>query len=94
MFPTANWGTMVKTFRFSPCLRYQLEDPALQLLGQIVQATDSHPSEPHTTGEGLRWIAHGFSALGLCDREILEREFIVYDALYAECKRRVLAADK
>ena len=31
----------------------------------------------------------GFGALGLSDNEILEREFIVYDALYAECKRRV-----
>ncbi len=28
-------------------------------------------------------------ALGLSDHEILEREFIVYDALYAECQRRV-----
>jgi hypothetical protein len=37
----------------------------------------------------LRWIASGFGALGLSDREILEREFVVYDALYAECKRRV-----
>jgi len=30
-------------------------------------------------------ITHGFSALGLSAPEILEREFIVYDALYAEC---------
>jgi hypothetical protein len=74
--------------------KYQLEDPALQLLGQIVQAADSHPNEPHPAGEGLRWIAHGFSALGLIDPEILDREFIVHDALYAECKRRVLAAEK
>ena len=36
-------------------------------------------------GEGLG----GFGALGLSDDEILEREFIVYDALYSECKRRV-----
>jgi hypothetical protein len=25
----------------------------------------------------------------MTDHEILEHEFIVYDALYAECKRRV-----
>ena len=54
-----------------------------------MQAADSHPNEPHPAGEGLRWIAHGFHALGLSDPEILKREFIVYDALYAECKRRV-----
>jgi hypothetical protein len=69
--------------------KYNLSDPALVLLGEIVRAADSHPSKPHSSGEGLRWIAHGFSALGLSDHEILAREFIVYDALYAECQRRV-----
>ena len=69
--------------------KYWLNDPALQLLAEIVRAADSHPSNPHPAGEGLRWIAHGFSALGLSDHDILAREFIVYDALYAECQRRV-----
>lgn len=68
--------------------KYRIADPALRLLAEIVRAADSHPSKPHPAGEGLRWIAHGFSALGLSDHEILEREFIVYDALYAECRRR------
>jgi len=69
--------------------RHRLTDPALALLAEIVRAADSHPSRPHPAGEGLRWIAHGFSALGLTDHEILQREFVVYDALYAECRRRV-----
>ena len=69
--------------------RYQLTEPALVLLGEIVRAADSHPRNPHPAGEGLRWVAHGFSALGLTDDEILRREFVVYDALYAECQRRV-----
>jgi len=67
--------------------KYQLTEPALVLLGEIVRAADSHPADPHPAGEGLRWVAHGFSALGLSDTEILAREFIVYDALYAECQR-------
>ena len=93
--PNCELGHHGEDVSFQSLLKnYQLEDPALQLLGQIVQAADSHPNEPHPAGEGLRWIAHGFSALGLSDREILERELIVYDALYAECKRRVLAAEK
>jgi hypothetical protein len=71
--------------------KHGLTDPALLLLAEIVRAADSHPSKPHPAGEGLRWIAHGFSALGLSDHEILEREFIVYDVLYAECQRRVAA---
>jgi hypothetical protein len=69
--------------------QYKLTDPALVLLGEIVRAADSHPTSPHLAGEGLRWIAHGFSALGLSDQEILAREFVVYDALYTECQRRV-----
>ena len=68
--------------------KYQLTDPALRLLAEIVRAADSHPSNPHPAGEGLRWVAHGFSALGLSDHEILAREFVVYDALYAECQSR------
>ena len=69
--------------------KFRLGDPALLLLAQIVRAADSHPSNPHPAGEGLRWVAHGFSALGLSDHEILEREFIVYDALFAECQRNL-----
>jgi hypothetical protein len=69
--------------------KYKLTEPALVLLGEIVRAADSRPSDPHPAGEGLRWIAAGFGELGLTDHEVLEREFIVYDALFAECKRRL-----
>jgi len=69
--------------------KHKLADPALVLLGEIVRAADSRPAKPHPAGEGLRWVAHGFSALGLSDEEILRREFVVYDALYAECQQRV-----
>lgn len=72
--------------------KYKLTDPALVLLGEIVRTADSHSAKPHPAGEGLRWVAFGFSALGLSDHEILAREFIVYDALYAECQRRVASA--
>jgi hypothetical protein len=72
--------------------KYSLRDPALELLGEIVRAADSTPSNPHPAGEGLRWVASGFSALGLSDHEILQREFVVYDALYAECKRKAKAS--
>ncbi len=71
--------------------KYGLTDPALVLLARIVRAADSHPADPHPAGEGLRWIAHGFSAMGMSDHQILEREFIVYDALYAECQRALLS---
>lgn len=71
--------------------RYNLEDPALRLLAQIVHGADvtedlyGRPEAP-----GLRAVAEGFRHLGLRDdHEILRKEFIVYDALYAYCKQQV-----
>ena len=88
--PNCELGHHGEDVSFNSILKkYKLTDPALALLGEIVRAADSHPTNPHPAGEGLRWIAHGYSALGLTDHEILAREFVVYDALYAECKRRV-----
>lgn len=62
------------------------------LLGEIVRAADSHPTNPHPAGEGLRWLAHGFRAMGFDDRELLLMQGLNYDALYAECQRRVTEA--
>ena len=88
--PGCELGHHGQTVSFDAILnKYHLSEPALGLLAEIVRAADSHPSDPHPAGEGLRWIAHGFSALDLADHEILEREFIVYDALFAECRRRI-----
>ena len=87
--PNCDLGHHGEDVSFDSILKkYNLTNPALRLLADIVRAADAKPSNPHPAGEGLRWIAHGFSSLGLSDHEILDREFIVYDALYAECKRR------
>lgn len=71
--------------------KYGLDDPALRLLAEIVRAADSRPANPHPAGEGLRWIAHGFASMDLSDRELLACEFIVYDALFSECQKRLAA---
>ena len=87
--PNCELGHHGEDVSFNSILKkYRLNDPALILLGEIVRAADSHPTNPHPAGEGLRWVAHGFGKLGLSDHEILEREFVVYDALYQECKER------
>ncbi|CEF48948.1 unnamed protein product [uncultured bacterium] len=91
--PNCELGHHGEDVSFNSILKkYNLADPALVLLGELVRTADSHPSDPHPAGEGLRWVAHGFSALGLSDHEILDREFFVYDALYAECQWRVISA--
>src|SRR6266496_3300869 len=88
--PNCELGHHGEDVSFNSILKkYNLTEPALLLLAEIVRAADSHPTNPHPAGEGLRWIAGGFGALGLTDHEILQREFVVYDALYAECKRRI-----
>jgi len=88
--PNCELGHRGEDVSFESILKkYKLTDPALLLLGEIVRAADSHPGNPHPAGEGLRWIAHGFASLGWTDHEILAREFVVYDALYSECQKRV-----
>jgi hypothetical protein len=69
--------------------RYNLTDPALLLLGQIVRASESHPADPHPAGEGLRCIAGRFGALEPADYQILERDLTGYDACYAERQRKL-----
>jgi hypothetical protein len=93
--PNCQLGHHGEDVSFNSILKkYNLTDPALILMGEIVRAADSHPTNPHPVGEGLRWIAHGFSALGLSDHEILDREFVVYEALYRECKRQITRCTK
>ena len=73
--------------------KYRIVDPAILLLAQIVHGADvadDHYGRPEATG--LKAIAEGFRYLGLKDdQEILRNEFIVYDALYGYCKKRVSA---
>ena len=69
---------------------YKLKDPALLLLAKIVHGADvSIDLYGRPEASGLLAVALGFSMLGLSDHGILQREFIVYDALYAYCTNRV-----
>ena len=67
---------------------YQLRVPGLERLALMVRAADVKGQE-HVAAEGLglRAIAHGFAALGIPDEERLARQFPLYDALYAYCRR-------
>ncbi|HMG36133.1 MAG TPA: chromate resistance protein ChrB domain-containing protein [Blastocatellia bacterium] len=74
--------------------KYQLNDPAIQLLAEIVHGADvSHDLYGRKEASGLKAIAEGFRDLGLKDdHEILKKAFVVYDALYAYCQRQVQQA--
>ncbi|EEF57534.1 chromate resistance protein ChrB domain-containing protein [Pedosphaera parvula] len=71
--------------------KYKLSDPALILLGKIVNGADTDNTlwnQPE--GPGLEAIAEGFRHLGFKDdHEVNAAEWIVYDALYAYCQAMV-----
>ncbi len=71
--------------------KYQIKDPAILMLAQIVHGADvSNDLYGRPEAPGLEAIAHGFAMLGLKDdHEILAKEFIVYDALYAYCQKKI-----
>lgn len=76
--------------------KYKIKDRAIKLMAKIVHSADvSKDLHLRPEAAGLRAIAEGFGLLGLKDdQEILVKEFIVYDALYAYCKQRVMETQK
>ncbi len=91
--PAVELGHHGKECSFEAILKkYDLTgDPALVLLGKIVNGADTDNSlwqQPEAAG--LKAIAEGFRHLNLRgDHEINAAEWIVYDALYAYCKEMV-----
>ena len=91
--PGVELGHQDKRCSFEAILmKYDLEgDPALVLLGRIVNGADTDNSlynQPE--GPGLNAIAEGFRHLGLeDDLAINAAQWVVYDALYAYCQEMV-----
>src|SRR6202790_1636133 len=72
--------------------KYELTaDPALVLLGRIVNGADTDNTLYHQAeGPGLEAVAAGFRHLGYKDDHAVNAaEWIVYDALYAYCREMV-----
>jgi len=72
--------------------KYQIGDPAIYLLAEIVHGADvAQDLYGRAEAPGLKAIAEGFCHLNFKDdHEILDHEFIVYDALYAYCQQQVV----
>jgi hypothetical protein len=67
--------------------KYGLRDPGLLRLAKIVHAADvAEDTDTDPLGRGLEAIASGYSLRYPDDLENLERQFEVYDALYAWCR--------
>ncbi len=63
--------------------KYGLKDPALLALSEVVDAADTGRTSSNPFAAGLEAIAQGYSLRFPDDRENLEAQFEVYDALYA-----------
>jgi hypothetical protein len=91
--PEVELGHHGKQCSFEAILqKYELfRDPALVLLGKIVNGADTDNtlwSQPESAG--LEAIAEGFRHLGFPDDHAQNAaEWIVYDALYAYCQEMV-----
>ncbi len=90
----AELGHHSKECSFEAILKkYDLKDPALALLGKIVNGADTDNSlYAQPEGPGLGAIAEGFRHMGYKDdHEINAAEWIIYEALYAYCQQMVKA---
>jgi hypothetical protein len=66
--------------------KYGLTDPALRVLALIVRGADTDARDITKEAWGLYAVASGFREISRDDFENMERQFPVYDALYAYCR--------
>jgi len=69
--------------------KYQLTDPALQALSQIVRGADTDARGLTPESSGLYALATGFQAIARDDHDNMAKQFPAYDALYAYCRAAV-----
>ena len=72
--------------------RFELGDPALLKLAPIVRGADTEDRGLTPESAGLYAAATGFQATSRDDFDNMARQFPMYDALYAFCRRRMSEA--
>jgi hypothetical protein len=71
-------------------LKYELKDPGLLRLAQIVHSADvAADIDANPLARGLEALASGYSLRYPDDQENLRHQFEMYDALYAWCRMQV-----
>jgi hypothetical protein len=66
--------------------KYQLQDPALARLADIVRAADTDTLDRSAQAPGLLAISLGLGANIRDDQELLKIALVIYDALYTWCR--------
>lgn len=73
--------------------KFQLDDPALAMLAEIVRGADTSDRNLRPESPGLYALASGFSALSPSqyadDHALIEAESPLYDALYEYCRQQL-----
>jgi hypothetical protein len=70
--------------------KYNINDPAVLELAKIVRAADTNKPEIASEGPGLDAVMTGIPILAKDDHEAIEKAKPVYDALYNNCKLKLI----
>jgi hypothetical protein len=70
--------------------KYKIEDPAVLELAKIVRAADTDKMDSVPEAAGLEAIMTGIGMVAKDDHEAIEKARPVYDALYTNCKLRLV----
>jgi hypothetical protein len=73
---------------------YELTDKALLRMARVINAADTDRLEADPLAAGFEAMAVGYSLRYPDDRENIEHQFEVYDALYAWCRLDVAGSKK
>jgi hypothetical protein len=68
--------------------KYNLTDPALLLLADMVRAADRRLADP-PEGAGVAAMSHGFAAMDISDDQVLLLQSPMWEALYHFCRTKV-----
>lgn len=70
--------------------KYGIDDPAVLELARIVRAADTNKMAMVPEAAGLEAIMTGIGTISKDDYEATEKARIVYDALYTNCKLKIV----
>ena len=70
--------------------KYEIKDPAVLELAKIVRAADTDKMETALEAAGLEAVMTGFGIVSKGDHETIAKASPVYDALYNNCKLKLI----
>jgi len=70
--------------------KYKIKDPAALQLAKIVRAADTDKMETAPEAAGLEAVMTGLGIISKSDYETIAKASVVYDALYNNCKLKLI----